>query len=152
LHGLQIAVPRWSPDGKAIAFIGGLMSDQGPTGGDAWIVAATGGQPVNLTAQRPTSPAWIEWDGDEHIYMNELAGGASQLVRIQLQGDRSSQNVATSFAPPVLSIPGSVGDGQILAATRKPPKDGPTHWRCHKLAAALGVSSDALHGAWQRRA
>ncbi len=34
LHGLQIAVPRWSPDGKHIAFIGGLMSDQGSTGGD----------------------------------------------------------------------------------------------------------------------
>ena len=29
LHGLQIAAPRWSPDGKQIAFIGGLMSDQG---------------------------------------------------------------------------------------------------------------------------
>ncbi len=40
LHGLQIAVPRWSPDGKAIAFIGGLMSDQGSTGGDVWIVSA----------------------------------------------------------------------------------------------------------------
>ena len=38
LHGLQIALPRWSPDGKAIAFIGGLMSDQGVTGGDVWIV------------------------------------------------------------------------------------------------------------------
>jgi len=36
LHGLQIAVPRWSPDGKFIAFIGGLMSDQGSTGGDVW--------------------------------------------------------------------------------------------------------------------
>ena len=32
LHGMQIAVPRWSPDGKAIAFIGGLMSDQGVDG------------------------------------------------------------------------------------------------------------------------
>ncbi len=65
LHGLQIAVPRWSPDGKAIAFIGGLMSDQGSTGGDVWIVSAEGGQPRDLTAGRPTSPAWIEWDGDD---------------------------------------------------------------------------------------
>ena len=30
----QIAVPRWSPDGKTIAFIGGLMSDEGFLGGD----------------------------------------------------------------------------------------------------------------------
>ena len=26
---MQVAVPRWSPDGRTIAFIGGLMSDEG---------------------------------------------------------------------------------------------------------------------------
>jgi len=113
LHGLQIAVPRWSPDGKAIAFIGGLMSDQGSTGGDVWIVSADGGQPVDLTPNRPTSPAWIEWSGDEHIFVSELAGGNCQLVRLQLQGNRTSESVATSFGSPVFSIPGSVGDGRM---------------------------------------
>ena len=113
LHGLQIAVPRWSPDGKASAFIGGLMSDQGATGGDVWIVSADGGQPVNLTPQRPTSPAWIEWGDDEHIFVNELAGGNCQLVRFRLQGDRTSASVATSFGSPIFSIPGSVGDGRM---------------------------------------
>ena len=49
LHGLQIAVPRWSPDGQHIAFIGGLMSDQGSTGGDVWMVPARGGEPLDLT-------------------------------------------------------------------------------------------------------
>jgi dipeptidyl aminopeptidase/acylaminoacyl peptidase len=113
LHGLQIAVPRWSPDGQAIAFIGGLMSDQGSTGGDVWIVSAAGGQPRNLTPNRPSSPAWIAWDGDEHIYISELAGGNCQLVRMRLQGDRTGAGVATSFAAPVFSIPGSVGDGRF---------------------------------------
>jgi Tol biopolymer transport system component len=65
LHGLQIAVPRWSPDGKAIAFIGGLMSDQGATGGDVWVVSAEGGQPRDLSQGRTTSPAWIEWDSNQ---------------------------------------------------------------------------------------
>ena len=64
LHGMQIAVPRWSPDGKSIAFIGGLMSDQGSTGGDVWMVPAAGGAPRDLTQGRPTSPAWIEWGGN----------------------------------------------------------------------------------------
>jgi len=120
LHGLQIAVPRWSPDGQAIAFIGGLMSDQGSTGGDVWIVSASGGQPRDLTPQRPTSPAWIEWDGNQHIYMSELAAGNSQLARLGLQGDRGSESVSASFAPPVFSIPGGVGDGRLelsLSAT-----------------------------------
>jgi dipeptidyl aminopeptidase/acylaminoacyl peptidase len=120
LHGLQIAVPRWSPDGKAIAFIGGLMSDQGATGGDVWIVSAEGGPPQNLTPRRPTSPAWIEWDGNEHIFVTELAGGNCQLVRLRLQGDRTGEGVSTSFAPPIFSIPASVSDGrfeQSLSAT-----------------------------------
>jgi len=113
LHGLQIAVPRWSPDGKAIAFIGGLMSDQGSTGGDVWIVSSDGGQPVDLTPKRPSSPAWIEWADNEHIHVSELAGGNCQLVRIGLQGDRTSPSVVTSFGSPIFSIPGSVGDGRM---------------------------------------
>ena len=113
LHGLQIAVPRWSPDGKAIAFIGGLMSDQGATGGDVWIISAEGGAPRDLTAHRPTSPAWIEWGDDEHIFVSELAGGNAQLVRFRVQGDRTSESVATSFGSPIFSIPGTVSDGRL---------------------------------------
>ncbi len=113
LHGMQIAVPRWSPDGKAIAFIGGLMSDQGSTGGDVWIVPAGGGPPEDLTPGRPTSPAWIAWEDDEHLFVSELAGGNSQLMRFRLQGDRTSESVATSFGAPIFSIPGSVSDGRL---------------------------------------
>jgi dipeptidyl aminopeptidase/acylaminoacyl peptidase len=107
LHGLQIAVPRWSPDGKVIAFIGGLMSDQGSTGGDVWTVSSGGGEPHNMTPNRPTSPAWIEWDGNEHLFASELAGGNSQLVRFQVQADRPGES-----ATPVFSIPATVGDGR----------------------------------------
>ena len=113
LHGLQIAVPRWSPDGKAIAFIGGLMSDQGSTGGDVWIVPSTGGEPRDLTQGRPTSPAWIEWDGNDHLFVGELAGGNCQLLRYHLQGDRVSPGGAINFGSPIFSIPGSVGDGRM---------------------------------------
>jgi dipeptidyl aminopeptidase/acylaminoacyl peptidase len=109
LRGLQIAVPRWSPDGKAIAFIGGLMSDQGVVGGDVWAVPSAGGQPHDLTPNRPTSSQSIGWDDDEHIFSTELAGGNSQLVRIRLSGDRNGDGVATSFSAPVFSIAGSVG-------------------------------------------
>jgi dipeptidyl aminopeptidase/acylaminoacyl peptidase len=113
LHGLQIAVPRWSPDGKAVAFIGGLMSDQGATGGDVWIVSAEGGAPRNLTAQRPTTPAWIEWGDNEHLFVSELAGANCQLIRFRLQGDRTSPGGEISFGSPIFSIPGYVGDGRL---------------------------------------
>src|SRR5215467_3038898 len=38
---------------------------------------------------------------------------------------------------------------RILSATRKKPSDGSTHWSCRKLAAALGVSKDAVHRVWK---
>jgi dipeptidyl aminopeptidase/acylaminoacyl peptidase len=115
LHGLQIALPHWSPDGKAIAFIGGLMSDQGVTGGDVWVIDAKGDakgnaaskQPLNLTPNRPASSEWIAWGDDEHIFTLELADGVNRLVRISLQGDRTS--AASSFAGPIFSYPGTVG-------------------------------------------
>jgi dipeptidyl aminopeptidase/acylaminoacyl peptidase len=113
LHGLQIAVPRWSPDSKAIAFVGGLMSDQGSTGGDVWIIPAEGGQPVDLTTGRPTSAAWIEWGSNEHLFVSEIAGGDCQLIRLTLKGDKTSPGVTTTFGSPIFSIPGSLGDGRM---------------------------------------
>src|SRR5205807_10648331 len=38
----QVAVPRWAPDGKSIAFIEGLMSDEGNHGGDLFTISADG--------------------------------------------------------------------------------------------------------------
>ncbi len=67
LHGLQIAVPRFSPDGTRIAFIGGLMSDQGSTGGDLWVVPAKSGDPVDVTPGIDGSPTWEAWLNDNRI-------------------------------------------------------------------------------------
>jgi dipeptidyl aminopeptidase/acylaminoacyl peptidase len=119
LHGLQIAVPRWSPDGKTIAFIGGLMSDQGSTGGDVWIVSADGGEPQDLTPQRTTSPAWIEWADSESLFVSELAGGDAQLILLRLHGEAGCAMHAGVHGP-VYLIPASVGDGRMemsLSAT-----------------------------------
>jgi dipeptidyl aminopeptidase/acylaminoacyl peptidase len=110
LHGLQIAVPRWSPDGKQIAFIGGLMSDQGVTGGDVWIIPSAGGQPVDLTPQRPASPAWIEWDGTRGLYVSELDGSDSRLIHLLLH---TGSNLSVNSCSSIFSIPGSIGDGRM---------------------------------------
>ena len=71
LHGLQVAVPRWSPDGKRIAFIGGLMSDQGSTGGDLYVVDAhgpTGGSvPTDVTPNLDGTPSYEEWVSDHTL-------------------------------------------------------------------------------------
>ncbi len=113
LHGLQIAVPRWSPDGKEIAFIGGLMSDQGVTGGDVWMVPAGGGQPHDLTPHRQSTPAWITWDGDRHLYVDEIAGGDCRLLRLAIRGNPAGTDVSGAADGTVFSFPGTVGDGRF---------------------------------------
>ncbi len=115
LHGLQIAVPRWSPNGQSIAFIGGLMSDQGVIGGDVWVVPSAGGQPpaggqaVDLTPNRPTSAQWIGWDDDQSLYVAELAGGDDRLIRLQIP---ATAGAAATFGETVFTIPGDVGSGE----------------------------------------
>jgi dipeptidyl aminopeptidase/acylaminoacyl peptidase len=75
LHGLQIAVPRWSPDGTKIAFIGGLMSDQGATGGDAYVVSADGGEPVDITPGIDGSATYLVWLNDNRVGLVEQRRG-----------------------------------------------------------------------------
>jgi transposase len=38
---------------------------------------------------------------------------------------------------------------RVLAATRRKPKDGSTHWSVRKLAAELEISKDAVHRIWK---
>jgi transposase len=39
---------------------------------------------------------------------------------------------------------------RVLAATRRKPQDGSTHWSVRKLAAELKISKDAVHRIWKR--
>ncbi len=79
LHGLQMAVPRYSPDGKNIAFIGGLMSDQGSTGGDIYLMGADGSGLQNLTPGRKDTPVYIIWTDPDHIAFSAYQSGKSHL-------------------------------------------------------------------------
>jgi dipeptidyl aminopeptidase/acylaminoacyl peptidase len=106
LHGLQIAVPRWSPDGSRIAFIGGLMSDQGSTGGDLWTVPSAGGDPTDQTPDRAGSPAWFVWLDNQSVGIAEVKGGSSHLFVYDLNTHQDS----TDFN---LTLPDSVGAGGL---------------------------------------
>ena len=81
LKGLQIAVPRFSPDGKKIALIGGLMSDQGSTGGDVWVVAADGkSAPVDVTPGIDGTPVFELWLDEHTVGIVEDRRGHTLLV------------------------------------------------------------------------
>ena len=107
LHGLQIAVPRWSPDGSRIAFIGGLMSDQGSTGGDVYLIPATGGEPINMTSGRAASVAFIGWIGPDALGIAEHVGGNSHLTALNLSSGKDLPQVNATF-------PESIGAGGLV--------------------------------------
>ena len=54
-------MPRWSPDGKRIAFIEGLMSDEGFHGGDLYTIPRIGRDTQDRMAGRKTSASSIVW-------------------------------------------------------------------------------------------
>ena len=118
LHGLQIAVPRFSPDGSQIAFIGGIMSDQGSTGGDVWVIPSKGGEPKDITPNIDGTPTFIAWLNNNRIGMVEERRGRIRLPDFDV-------STATE-------IPGSADDlgevtlsgGAIKDAITFSPKNG----------------------------
>jgi dipeptidyl aminopeptidase/acylaminoacyl peptidase len=119
LHGLQIAVPRFSPDGKQIAFIGGLMSDQGSTGGDIWVVSASGGNPVDVTPNIDGTPTWIDWEGDHTIGFVEDRAGHTLLSAVNANDRRIAPGAPVDLGEV------SIGGGPIKDAigVAEPPAD-----------------------------
>jgi dipeptidyl aminopeptidase/acylaminoacyl peptidase len=97
LHGLQIAVPRFSPDGSQIAFIGGIMSDQGSTGGDIYTIPAKGGAPTDITPNREASPAWFSWVNADTLGIAEVAKGKSHLFAYDISSQRELSQYDFSY-------------------------------------------------------
>ena len=81
---LQVAVPRWSPDGKSIAFIEGLMSDEGFHGGDIFTMTADGRDVMNRTPSRKTSVNSFFWEAPDRILLIEYIGGGSGIAELSL--------------------------------------------------------------------
>ncbi len=54
---MQLNFPRVSPDGRTVAFIGGLMSDFGAVGGDIYTVPVAGGTPTDIDPWLSTAPS-----------------------------------------------------------------------------------------------
>ena len=108
LHGLQMALPRWSPDGSRIAFIGGLMSDQGFTGGDIYSVPATGGAPSNLTPGIRVTPSWFAWQSPQSLLVDQIDNGSAQLAEYAVNDQAAKQQRV------LFTAPGYMGDGSAI--------------------------------------
>lgn len=86
--GTQLNMPRVSPDGRTVAFIGGLMSDFGSIGGDIYTVPLAGGEPVNLTPGFQGTFNTLAWRGKGLLATAQMGDKAS-VLSLDLQGHRS---------------------------------------------------------------
>lgn len=117
----QIAAPHVSPDGKFVAFIEGLMSDEGVTGGDVYIVPVSGGPARNLTPGINSSPSSVAWSGPDRITFAENADGKSGFASVRSSGG-AVQTLWTGeeFLGTSASPTGSLSrDGSIAAVVRQ---------------------------------
>jgi dipeptidyl aminopeptidase/acylaminoacyl peptidase len=93
---LQVAVPRWSPDGKSMAFIEGLTSDEGFHGGDLVTMSANGRDVMNRTSSRKASVNSFFWQTPDRILLVEYVGGGSAISELSL----SNNSVQTIWKGP----------------------------------------------------
>jgi dipeptidyl aminopeptidase/acylaminoacyl peptidase len=78
----QLAEPRWAADGKSIVFIGGLMSDEGATGGDLFQVSVEGGPARNLTPGISSSVSGVTRPrASRRLFFTEHFDGGSAISR-----------------------------------------------------------------------
>jgi dipeptidyl aminopeptidase/acylaminoacyl peptidase len=76
----QLAVPKVSPDGQRVAFIVGLMSDFGVTGGDIRTIGLKSGAAQDITPKIRASVTDIDWTCEGHLLATVQAGDQMQRV------------------------------------------------------------------------
>ena len=128
---LQIAMPAWSPDGKSIAFIEGLMSDEPSIGGDIFLIPAAGGKPQNLTPDRKSSGSWLTWTAAGKIIAGEYLSGESSVIWLDPASGKTeslysgADHVTAGTWGPSVSIS---ADGRISAAIHSSFSAPPEIW------------------------
>jgi dipeptidyl aminopeptidase/acylaminoacyl peptidase len=111
----QIAEPRWSPDGSSIALIGGLMSDEGFTGGDVLLMSRDGGKPRDLTAGAHVSASSLRWGSQQELLLTEDVDGGSAIANLTVSGG----DMKTLWqGPNVLHADGNYPDFAVAADGR----------------------------------
>lgn len=132
---MQIGTPKWSPDGKSIAFIAGLMSDEGSVGGDIYTLPAdssSGGGARDVTPDIKASPSSLEWSADSRaILFAEIIDGQSGVASVNL--DSGEVSSLYTGAERLGSNGFGVGislsrDGKIAATVRQSFSQPPEVW------------------------
>jgi dipeptidyl aminopeptidase/acylaminoacyl peptidase len=130
---LQIASPRVSLDGENVAFIEGLMSDEGSTGGDIYVVPVAGGAARNLTPDIKSSPNALAWTAPDNIAFAENVDGHSGFGSVGLHGQAPQQlwageEVAAPESAAWVAAGSPAGAKRITAIVRQSASTPPEIW------------------------
>jgi dipeptidyl aminopeptidase/acylaminoacyl peptidase len=130
---LQIAEPRVSFDGKNVAFIEGLMSDEDSNGGDVYVVPIAGGAAKNLTPRIKASPSALAWTRADHITFAQDVDGNSSFGSVTVRGgDVETLWTGEETAAPAKGtwLPGLSFSGEklITAVVRQSASAPPEVW------------------------
>jgi dipeptidyl aminopeptidase/acylaminoacyl peptidase len=132
----QIAEPHVSPDGKAVALIEGLMSDEGLTGGDVMLVPVSGGAARNLTPQIHASPSSLSWNSNDRISVVANSDGKSAYMVLNTAGLKPGAHWDGWAGEEVIGTQTEVWvpsasfsrDGAASAVVRQSPTSPPEVW------------------------
>ncbi len=140
----QINAPTWSPDGRSIAVIGGIMSDFGSVGGDVYRVDLASKNATDITSGMEYSASSLRWVAPGSIMMLAHHNGSRLLTSLDpetgtvttLAGD--GENLAG------LSVSKS---GSIVALVRQSFTQSPELWAGppHALARITNVNAHVPH-------
>jgi dipeptidyl aminopeptidase/acylaminoacyl peptidase len=128
---LQIGRPAVSLDGKYVAFISGLMSDEDSIGGDVFLLPLAGGEPRNLTPDRKASASALQWASSGKLIVGENLEGDAGISQI----DPASGQIETLYRAPEFMTLGYWGtsvsltsDGSAAAFIRSSFSAPPEIW------------------------
>ena len=134
----QIADPVVSKTGT-VAFISGIMSDFGSTGGDVFTVSSNGGRASDITPGMHASARGVAWGCDGRLHAELLAGAESELVEFPDASKAAAPDVLWRGAETLSGRDAGVSSGCPSATTATvhqsfsaPPEIaiGPIgHWR-----------------------
>jgi dipeptidyl aminopeptidase/acylaminoacyl peptidase len=123
---MQMNMPHVSPDGKTVAFIGGLMSDFGSVGGDVYTVPIEGGDPVDVTPNFAGTFNGIAWRGQQ-LMASSLNGADAAVVAI----DPAARSSRVLWKGPVTATAARDGrfvfsaDGKVAASVHEDYEHAP---------------------------
>jgi dipeptidyl aminopeptidase/acylaminoacyl peptidase len=127
----QIASPKWSPNGRRIAFICGLMSDFIAPGGDLCLIDADGKNWRNATPALPASISWISWTAQDKILATEIVDGSAGVATIHPDSgstDTLWQGTDGPYTGGLVFALSVANDGRTSAAVRETFAQPPEIW------------------------